>query len=283
MAHYTTQLRSYLETLAGYKEEQDFDKVDTIIQATREKIFTKPYVIWNEEYKPVIESKILYHYYMREIGMETVGLWKYHMNRVMNEIMPYYSKLYESAELKYNPLFDTDYTREGNREGTEDSTRESSTNGTEDSTATSTGIITDKGKTADTGTSNRTTNTSSDSKDRFSDTPQNGLSQVENNQYLTTYRNITDTGNTTEQGSTTANGTSENVRSMDTKDENHGTTNTSGTETGDIDTTEKWVEHIAGKMGSGSYANLVKEYRDTLINIDALVINCFEDCFMQLV
>lgn len=259
MAHYTTMLRSYLETLAGFTEEQDFEKIDMIIGKTHSKVFTKEYELFDESYKPVIESKILYHYYMREIGFETVGLWKYHMNRTMNEIMPYYSKLYESAALKYNPLFDADYTREGQREGTEDSKHDTHATGADNTTAHSGGTIKDNG-----GNSNN-------QKDRFSDTPQNGLAQVEQNQYLTTYRNVTDEG------------TNNNTRTLDTTDTSHSDSTNDSQTTGDIDTTEKWVEHIVGKQGSGSYANLVKEYRDTLLNIDALVINCFEQCFFGLV
>ena len=50
------------------------------------------------------------HYYTREIGFETVGLWKLKLQTKLNEIMPYYNKLYETELLKYNPLYDVDMT-----------------------------------------------------------------------------------------------------------------------------------------------------------------------------
>lgn len=251
MAHYTTKVRSILETYAGYKEEQDFDKIDYIIAASRGMVFTKEYDLFDPDYKMVIESKILYHYYMREIGAETAGLWKYYMNRTMTEIMPYYNELYKSALLDFDPLNDVDYTREGDRAGTEDSTLTTSTSETEQGTH-----------------ETETENVSfGDNKDRYSDTPQNGLSAVDQGQYLTTYRNITENRTDSGIGSATD------------------TVTTSGNSRGvnDVDTTEKWLERIRGKMGATSYSKLLSEYRDTLLNIDEMVIKEFEKCFLQLV
>lgn len=44
------------------------------------------------------------HYWMREIGAETAGLFKLYLNRTMAEIMPYYNQLYKSAQLDFDPL-----------------------------------------------------------------------------------------------------------------------------------------------------------------------------------
>lgn len=41
--------------------------------------------------------KILGHYYTREIGWETAGLWVFHMNQHLAEIAPYYTQLVKST------------------------------------------------------------------------------------------------------------------------------------------------------------------------------------------
>lgn len=51
-----------------------------------------------------LQMKILRHYYFREIGVETVGKWKFYLESRMNEIMPYYDEMYRSAKLEYDIL-----------------------------------------------------------------------------------------------------------------------------------------------------------------------------------
>lgn len=117
MAKYTTSVRSICEVNSGLEESAGQASVNDIIANSRDKIFDFPYPIYDEEYRPVLESKILKHYYTREICAETVGRWKLFLDARMNEIMPYYNKLYESELLKFNPLYDVDYTRTSNRVG----------------------------------------------------------------------------------------------------------------------------------------------------------------------
>jgi hypothetical protein len=50
--------------------------VNEIIDAARTSIFSFSYPIYDSQHKPELERKILKHYYTREIGAETVGLWK---------------------------------------------------------------------------------------------------------------------------------------------------------------------------------------------------------------
>ena len=104
MSKYTTQLRFICETEAGLTESQGFGKVNEIIDKARIKIFDFPYPIFDEAYKQTLETKILKHYYLREIGTETYGLWKLFLSNKMNEIMPYYNKLYETEKLKFEQI-----------------------------------------------------------------------------------------------------------------------------------------------------------------------------------
>lgn len=84
MSNYTTQLRYIIG--AG---------ID---------IGLKDYPIFDETYRETLNRKLIEHYWMDEIGSETIQLFVFRLNRNMREIMPYYNELYKSAQLKFNPL-----------------------------------------------------------------------------------------------------------------------------------------------------------------------------------
>lgn len=112
MSSYTTQVRFICETAAGYNESQGYGKVDEIIHKAIPYVFDFQFPIFDEQYRETLCTKILKHYYTREICEETVGLWKLRLATKMNEIMPYYNKLYESELIKFDPMKDTDTTTE---------------------------------------------------------------------------------------------------------------------------------------------------------------------------
>ena len=123
MSHYTTEVRYICEVYAEYEESMGYDHVDEIISKARPKIFDFDYPIFDENYRSVLETKILRHYYTREIGCETVGRWKLFLQAEMNEIMPYYNQLYESELIKFNPMHDVNLTidHKKDNEGTSES------------------------------------------------------------------------------------------------------------------------------------------------------------------
>lgn len=110
MSKYTTEVRFICETEFGLSESKGYTNVDEIINNVHSKIFNFEYPIFDTNYKKTLETKILKHYYTREIGEETVGLWKLRLNAKLNEIMPYYNQLYESELLKIKPLVTHDLT-----------------------------------------------------------------------------------------------------------------------------------------------------------------------------
>lgn len=114
MSRFTTEVRYICETMAGYDESQGYARVEDIIEEVAPDIFGD-FPIYDENYRLPLEVKILRHYYTREISEETVGLWKLRLNDMMNIIMPYYNKLYESELLKFNPFYDVDLTRDYRR------------------------------------------------------------------------------------------------------------------------------------------------------------------------
>lgn len=242
MSKYTTEVRYICETLSGLNESVGYNGVDDVISKSWDKIFTTKTEFFDENYRSVLCKKVLKHYYLREIGCETVGIWKLWVNTKLEEIMPYYNQLYKSAQLEFNPLHDTDITRTHNRKL--DETRDDKRNIT--------------------GTRNNTTENllNATNRDLYSDTPQGALTGVENETYLTNARKITETSNT-------------NV-SDDTSFTEKNDTN------GNLNSTEDYLETVVGKQGSGTYSKMLMEFRDTFLNIDMQIIEEFNDLFMGL-
>ena len=102
MSKYTTEVRYICEMHSGFPVDEMQDHTpDEIISASRSKIFDFSYPIYESGHKPELETKILKHYYTREIGAETVGLWKLWLNDTLNLIMPKYNKLYKVKKIIY--------------------------------------------------------------------------------------------------------------------------------------------------------------------------------------
>ncbi|MBO7079670.1 MAG: hypothetical protein J6W64_07675 [Bacilli bacterium] len=108
MSKYTMELRTIIDyegrdTVENYFKDYCInnylrpDEIESILSAN----------IWS---KDRLASKIVDHYYMREIGYETIGLFKHYAKVYMQEIMERYLPLIYSASIKYDPLVNVDYT-----------------------------------------------------------------------------------------------------------------------------------------------------------------------------
>ena len=241
MSKYTTELRFICESKAGLSNSVGFNQIDDVISNSWNKIFDN-FPIFDESYRSVLCSKILKHYYTREISAETVGLWQLWLNTRMGEIMPYYNKLYESALLEFDPFKDVNYSRNHGGTFTGDTRRNGRSDVSVDNSVTSNGT--------------------SNSKNLFSDTPQGAITNIENESYLTNATLIkdTDTNTTNTDGNST----------------------TQNTETTGVTNTDNWIETIVGKQSTVSYSKLLQEFRDTFLNIDVMIINDLSDLFMNL-
>lgn len=246
MSKYTTEVRFICESKSGLSDSKGFASVDEVLNGSWDKIFTSKVSFFDENYRSVLCKKILKHYYLREIGCETVGIWLLWMNTKLEEIMPYYNKLYESELIKFNPMYDVDWSRKGNKTGNESGSGSRSTSGNNSGTNTQSGT------------------SSNTRKDLYSDTPQGALTGVESETYLTNARKVSDSGETGVNGSTS------------------GSYEDSESSTNNVNTTEDYVESVSGKQGTGSYSKLLNEFRETFLNIDIQVIEEFDEMFMRL-
>lgn len=334
MSKYTTQVRFICETAAGLSESEGQTSVKQIIAAAIPSVFDFDFPIFDESYRNVLETKILKHYYTREIGLETVGLWKLKLDTKLNEIMPFYNQLYKSELIEFNPMYDVDLTRDHtlNRseqtEQTGTETADATKNGTVDTTTSGTKTETSRENIAgsenqeteqnsksDTDIKNTTGSTSEETAtgtkthyDKYSDTPQGSLQNVQNDTYLTNARMINDndaqTGKTTVSGSDTSTGsttadtlsttsnTSETTRTGNATDETSGTQNTTSADTEkrnatqtankELTSLDDYLEHVKGKNGGVSFSAMLNEFRTTFLNIDMQVINELSELFMNL-
>lgn len=258
MSKYTTEVRFICESKSGLEVSGGSGDVDKIIANSWNKIFTSKAPFFDEEYRSVLCQKILKHYYLREICCETVGIWTLWMNTRLEEIMPYYNQLYESAKIKFDPMHDVDLTREHKR------TENETASGNRDTTNNNTTDVTNNS------TTNRTTTSDENKKDLYSDTPQGALTGVENETYLTNARKINDSVNGTDD--VNVNNTEKNV----------GVSTSKETTSSNVGTTEDYLETLVGKQGTESFSSLLNKFRETFLNIDMMVIDEFGDLFFGL-
>lgn len=182
------------------------------------------YPIFDEEYRPILNNKILEHFAFREIGLETPALFARFMARKMGEIMVYYNQLYKSELIPIQALTRLDYSEDYDRSSTASSDSAAKADGT--------------------GTS----------RDVSSNTPQGLLSMpnIENEVYATNAM----IGKTTSGSTSSANNKT--------------------------DSTDHYIKRIVGNNAGRTDAQMLKEFRETFLNIDLSIIEELEPLFMQI-
>ena len=154
MSKYTFELRELFEPIKFnpplYTRDEiegwfkDYKLTDYLTQNQIDTI--NEYGVWN---KDKLAKKIVNHYYMRESGLETIGLFKHYAKIMMDELMEEYLPLIYSASISYDPLVNVDYTetfsRSANTNGSSNSSSSSSSSGLVVGSNTPQGAITKEG------------------------------------------------------------------------------------------------------------------------------------------
>lgn len=131
MARYTVQLRKIIETVGEDQVLKWFQDYDLTNYLTFEEIKV---ITDAGTWSPArLARKILDHYYMHEIGSETVALFKHRAKVAMQEIMEDKLPLIYSAALKYNPLTNVNYTETYTGSSTTSNTSSSESTASSDS------------------------------------------------------------------------------------------------------------------------------------------------------
>lgn len=192
-----------------------------------------------------LNKKILNYYKYREIGFETVGRFLDELEISLNEIMPKYNQLFFSADQDYNIIYNVDYKRTIDRDLSGNTT------------SSSTGETTSNSN--DSNTTSTTTNLYN--KNVESDTPQSQLGITNKQIDSVDYANkVTWNKDTTEQSGTST-----------------GTATTTADSTASGSGTNKEIESTLettkGNFGVVSAQDLIKKYRELIINIEQMIIN----------
>lgn len=233
MARYTVTIKSLIDNNFDFKLDD-----------------ASSYPIFDEAYRNTLNTKILNHYYLDEIGLETPALFRDRLLARLNEIMPYYNTLYEKQLDKLENILDNvdiretmdrDYTNSNTK--TENVTNNTTTGG------------------------NSTSSSTSNNKNLFQNTPQGQITQTDINSQ-TWATNVTFDAGTIGDTSTTS-GTSTSTNTT--------TDSISGTNTDD------YIKHITGNNGKKYNIELIEELRKGLLNIDLMIIDELYDLFMGLI
>lgn len=194
------------------------------------------YPIFDEAYREPLNRKIIEHFFMQEIGVETITLFSRFLRRRMNEIMPYWNQIYLSTQIEFDPLATYDLTTIRDETGKEISTRGTQGNTENDNSSTS--------------------GANSTSGSVTSNTPQTMLSASKD--YATGANRADSVSNTNAQ--------------QNGKSTSNAYDNAEANSTGNITSRTKGYQGIA--------SNLLRAYRESLLNTDMLVIDQLEDLFM---
>lgn len=160
MSKYTTELRFYLTTLAQIEST----KPDDVIDNSYAKVFDFPMTTIGSVTETLNwEKRFLRHFYMREVGAETIALWKLWLEDWCTVELPFYSDLYNAALKNIDPYLTDDYTE------TESGTDKTENSGNDNSSQ----------------TLNTTTTSSGSVITSHIDTPQGSLSNFLNGNYVT--------------------------------------------------------------------------------------------------
>nr|DAK73636.1 MAG TPA: Lower collar protein [Caudoviricetes sp.] len=247
MANFTTTTRTICEMLTGKTTP-----ISTVITEAAPLFFNFNFPFYNEEKRAEFEQNFLRHFYMREIGLETIDYFMLRLEDKLNTIMPYYNKLLMANEKEYNPFYneiiDETITRD----------RTGKTNGT-DTTATS-GSSTTKGN------STNTTTSSADDNNQQSDLPQGSLANFNDNSYMSSAGK----GHTESNSSVTS--------TDETTGTNSGSSNTTRAETSEGNETEKRTANNV----RGNQSEMLRMYYEAQRNILDNIFNDCEDLYMGL-
>lgn len=210
------------------------------------------YPIFDESHRPVLNKKIIDHYYNQEIGQENISMFRLAMKRKMNEIMPAFNQQYELSAIKLEALLTASMTTTGTNTG--------------NTAATNTGTTASSNTGTTTSTTEGETTSGSDAKSRAvaSNFPQNSLQA--GSEYATSAQdnisNSTATGNSNETQSVAQND-SQSVEQNGTQE---------------VEQTGSTTNLTTGYQGH--QPELIFAARQTIVNIDLEIINALDTLFM---
>lgn len=259
MSRYTTMLRFPIEQTLVEKHLSVTDEKNWV--HVYDLVGLADYPIFDERYRSVLNNRIIRHYWLREIGLETVSQFRWYMRAKMHEIMPYYNRMYLAQDMIKDPMLG--FWK--NRDEKHDSTNDVHSNGESDTVQNVDYSV---------NTSQHSESTTVDhSSSVFQDTPMSMLTSdspnlVEQLKYATTVTYDDSNSSTTSDTSTQSTSEADTV----------GNSKTSSVTNSVYDATDGIVEKGSNK----SQAKLFEEYKKAIINIDMEIIEELNELFFGL-
>lgn len=219
---------------------------------------------WN---KHKLATKIVNHYFMCEIGFETMALFRENAKNYMYELMEEYLPLIYSASIEYDPLINVDYTENYERQATNEGSNSNSTSTSSTSSSNS--------SSTSNSSSSSTSSSSSSSLNVNSDTPQGQISKtaILNGAYASS----------TGANESTINNSTSATNSNTATNSNSGTNSNSETNTGtnENELNENYTKHVRGNSGvAATSQRMIQQYRDNIRAIDREIIEKCNILFM---
>lgn len=241
MAKYSVELRTYID----YHSQDEMLSTRDRIEKGRTKLFDFDYPLFDPNYKKVFETHFIRKFYMREVGSETIGLFKFQLETWLLVNMPYFNKLFESELIDFNPLENSKVSATHTK--TTDKTQTSTTDGTVNST--SNGTVTE------------------DNFDR----------QLDSNNPDSRLTITTNDGQGVIEYASNISENNEN-NSQETESESDETSHV--TNDSEVNETEDYIQSRAGKIGVQTYSKMLDEYRQSFIRIENKIFDEMQELFM---
>jgi hypothetical protein len=275
MASYTMPLREYIEM---WSQDNEDLPIRDVIEAGRPKLFDFDYPLFTPDYKKDFETRFIRNFYFTEIGFETEEMFKFHLENWLQINMPFWNNMLKSELITYDPLTNTKVDSTANK--TKDRTQNDIKDGTQHSNTSGTSNTVND-LTSETNVTAGSDTTEGVDESRFnrhleSDTPDSRLTITPNTdgsgtiEYAsritedkdTDIRNSTKSTDATNDSNTTDHATNDVTASSNSDGTSHETLDSTVHET-DAD-----VSNTTGKIGSQTYSQMIKEYRETFLRIE---------------
>jgi hypothetical protein len=259
------QLREYIEM---WTQEQTLSTRETI-ETGRTKLFDFDYPLFDQTYKKVFETHFIRKFYMREIGFETEGLFKFHLETWLLINMPYFNKMFESELMKFDPLTNTklDVTQTKTKDHLKNDVRDSKQTSSTDGSNTNTNSQSVDGTLVEDNFDRQLDSNNPDS--RLTITSSDGEGVIE---YASSIKENNENNKKTSNSDTT--GSSKDVTNVDSE------TNVNDQINSKINETEDYIESRIGKIGDQTFSKMLGEYRQNLLRVENQIFDEMQELFM---
>lgn len=262
---------SILESYVNFDSE-DKKRIKDLAKYGRGIIFNFDYPLTTNESREKFECMILNHFLMRRIGYDTVTAFRIALDVKLNEIMPFYNKMFDM--LNGWDLFNDGETITRSQSDTRNISDVSTNTIQQTSNTTDANVNTITQTTNGTDSiENTTSNTNTNTSDRRnSNTPQNELSDVRDGKYVSNY----DYDTNTDTGSGTNNTESESTNTLNSRNENNSNVNNTLNSTNSNNSTSNNIGSLSETI-TRTPADKIRIYKEFMENRKSIYTLIFEE------